>query len=151
MRRLVQKLRYHRQFSTPTHRKMGKNKRGNLPNEELLHLPPHPSLTGATSPIIDTHTHVASTFAAYRSKYKEGRYQTAFEFVRAMCKDRNVEAIVDVWCEAPVQRCWKEFADSALTTDDRNRNWGGIEYWFVMGISSTSMHSYHNSSNLLSF
>ena len=50
-----------------------------------------------------------------------------------MYHGRRVEAIVDVWCEAPVLKQWKELADSALTQEQREKDWGGIEYWFVMG------------------
>ncbi|KAL0057039.1 hypothetical protein AAF712_016340 [Marasmius tenuissimus] len=46
-----------------------------------------------------------------------------------MYEGKQVDAIVDVWCEAPVQRLWKEFADSALTEEDRRTKWGGLEYW----------------------
>ncbi|EDR07031.1 uncharacterized protein LACBIDRAFT_328304 [Laccaria bicolor S238N-H82] len=42
--------------------------------------------------------------------------------------------IVDVWCDAPVQKSWKTFADSALTPEDRLSRWGGIEYWFALGV-----------------
>jgi len=46
-----------------------------------------------------------------------------------------VTAVVDVWCEAPVQKIWKEIADSALAEEeDRNGRWGDLEYWFVMGV-----------------
>ena len=44
------------------------------------------------------------------------------------------EVVVDVWCETPVQRMWKEFTDSVLTKGDREMKWGRIEYWFVMSI-----------------
>ncbi|KAI0047084.1 Metallo-dependent hydrolase [Auriscalpium vulgare] len=110
-------------------RGMGKKKG---PSEEALSLPPHPS--GTETPIIDTHTHLISTFGAYRQKYKDGQHETVFDFVKNMYAGRRVEAIVDVWCEAPVQRVWREIADSAVEAEDRERNWGGIEYWFVMGV-----------------
>jgi TatD DNase family protein len=131
-----------RPFKTLAPRKMGKNKRTNtVPGEEHLLLPPHPfainrASESGTRGFIDTHTHIASTFATYRSKYKEGKYETAIEFFRAMCEGRRVEAVVDVWCEAPVQKVWKEFADLALIAEDRERIWGGINYWFVMGENS---------------
>lgn len=98
-------------------------------NEGDLILPAHAS----TASIVDTHTHLASTYAAYRGKFKDGKFETVHEFVRGMYEGKNVEAIIDVWCEAPVQRLWKEFADSALTKEDRDTKWGGMEYWFVMG------------------
>jgi hypothetical protein len=110
-------------------KKMGKKKSG--PPEELLILPEHPSKPTAT--IVDTHTHLASTFASYRGKYKEGKHETVYDFVKELYRGKNVEAIVDVWCEAPPQKLWREFADSALTAEDRQTKWGGLEYWFVMG------------------
>ncbi|PPQ86345.1 hypothetical protein CVT25_005598 [Psilocybe cyanescens] len=103
---------------------MGKRK-SSTPGEENLLLPIPPS----TLPIVDTHTHMASTFDFYRGRYKEGKYQTVYEFVKAMYEGRNVEAVVDVWCEAPVNRTWREFADAAADKE----KWGGLEYWFVMG------------------
>ena len=124
-----------RNLHIPSIQKMGKNnKRPPPPPEQFLVLPPHPSAESATRPlIIDTHTHVASTFAFYRQKYKQGAHENCFDFIRAMCKDRNLEAIVDVWCDAPVLQFWKELANSALTDEDRERYWAGIQYWFVMG------------------
>lgn len=107
---------------------MGKRK-SSTPGEENLLLPIPPS----TLPIVDTHTHMASTFDFYRGRYKEGKYQTVYEFVKAMYEGRNVEAVVDVWCEAPVNKTWREFADAAADKE----KWGGLEYWFVMGESSS--------------
>jgi hypothetical protein len=104
-------------------------KKSNVPSEDNLLLPTPPS----TSAIIDTHTHLASTFAFYRRYYKEGKFDDALEFVRKIYEGRNVESIVDVWCEAPVLKTWKMFADSALTPEDRETIWGGISYWFVIG------------------
>jgi len=57
----------------------------------------------------------------------------------------NVEAIVDVWCDVPsVQRdgLWKEFADSATSEEARRRDWGGLEYYFVMGIHPHNSKDY---------
>ncbi|KZT05694.1 uncharacterized protein LAESUDRAFT_759938 [Laetiporus sulphureus 93-53] len=118
---------------------MGKNKKS-APKEELLRLPRHPALTAETAldeqiaPIVDTHTHLVSTFHAYRGKYKDGKYETVHDFVRGLYQDRNVEAIVDVWCDASIQLSWRSIADSALTKESIEMLWGGLEYWFVMGI-----------------
>ena len=112
-------------------RKMGKNKKSSTPPEDHLSLSLHHER--AATPLIDTHTHLASTFAAYRGKYKSGRFNTVFELVRGLYSGHNIEAIVDVWCEAPVQQIWKEIADSALSEAARRDTWGGIDYWFVMG------------------
>lgn len=114
---------------------MGK-KKSTTPSEDYLHLPTPPS----TLPIVDTHTHLASTFAMYRSRYKQGKYLDIYEFANKLYEGRNVEAIVDVWCEAPVQKSlWKELADSALKAEDRERLWNGIEYWFTMGKFSSGL------------
>ncbi|KAJ3513079.1 hypothetical protein NLJ89_g3148 [Agrocybe chaxingu] len=111
-----------KQKTTPT---MGK-KKSSTPGEENLLLPTPPSHL----PIVDTHTHIASTFEFYRGRYKQGKYLDVHEFVRAMYDGRKVEAVVDVWCEAPVRAFWREFADAAK---DEGK-WGGMEYWFVMGV-----------------
>ncbi|KAF8811421.1 Metallo-dependent hydrolase [Phlegmacium glaucopus] len=118
---------------------MGK-KKSNTPGEEYLLLPTPPSTLG----IVDTHTHVASTFEYYRGRYKQGKHTTVYDFVRTMYEGRNVESIVDVWCEAPVRKQWKEFADSALTHNDRQTLWGGLEYWFVIGVHPHDAKSYND-------
>lgn len=104
---------------------MGKNK-SKTPEEHNLRLPEPPTSAG----IVDTHTHLASTFETYRQKYRSGKYETVYDFVRGLYEGRHIEAVVDVWCEAPVIPMWKDLADSAQNGDKR---WGGLEYWFVMG------------------
>ncbi|KAF5343406.1 hypothetical protein D9756_011610 [Leucocoprinus leucothites] len=108
-------------------RAMGK-KKSNTPSENWLLLPTPPS----TTPIVDTHTHLASTFESYRQRYKQAKHETVFDFLRGFYAGRNVESIIDVWCEAPVRKLWREFADSAINAEDRKSKWDGIEYWFVM-------------------
>lgn len=109
---------------------MGKNNKKGPPEDSLI-LPGHPRHT--TAPIVDTHTHLVSTFAAYKQKYKEGKYDNLYDFVNGLYRGKKVTALVDVWCEAPVQKVWKEVADSAITAHDRKDKWHGLEYWFVMG------------------
>jgi TatD DNase family protein len=113
-------------------------KKNNTPSEDTLLLPPHPARADLPdhehTATVDTHTHLLSTFSSYKSIYKSGKYQTIWEFVREMYHGRKVEAIVDVWCEAPVMKAqWKEIADSALSEEQREKDWGGLQYWFVMG------------------
>ncbi|KAI9566635.1 hypothetical protein HD554DRAFT_2115274 [Boletus coccyginus] len=115
-------------------RSKNKNKKHTVPDESHLSLPAHPNANAATTPIIDTHTHLLSTFSFYKSKYPTGKYDTLWDFVREVYHGRNIKAIVDVWCEAPVQRAWKEVAESAVSAHDRAEKWGEIEYWFVMGV-----------------
>ncbi|KAL5501228.1 hypothetical protein ACEPAH_9615 [Sanghuangporus vaninii] len=112
---------------------MGKNKkkRPGTPEEFRLFLS---SVEASAEPIFDTHTHLLSTFSAYRSKYTMGKYESVFDFVRGGYEGKNVEAMIDVYCEAPIQSQWKELADSALTPELRQGKWNGIEYWFVMGV-----------------
>lgn len=121
---------------------MGKNnkKRPATPDESHLLLPTlwtssssSAAAIDSRTPIVDTHTHLLSTFSSYRSKYPGGKFETVFDFVRGVYEGREVEAIVDVYCEAPVQKAWRELADSALVPADRAEKWAGIEYWFVMG------------------
>ena len=119
---------------------MGKNKKSSASDEQHLHLNRPSSHVSAS--IVDTHTHLHSTFSAYRSKYPAGRYETVFDFVRGIYAGRNVDALVDVWCEAPVLKTqWKELSDSALSEEDRNNKWAGTQYWFVMGEPPSSVRS----------
>lgn len=112
-------------------------KKNTRPSEDALLLPLHPARRDTAesqrTPIVDTHTHLLSTFGSYQSTYKPGNHETIWDFARAMYKGQGVEAIVDVWCEAPVQPHWKEIADSMLTEESRELKWGGLQYWFVMG------------------
>ncbi|KAI8994021.1 hypothetical protein BD414DRAFT_481146 [Trametes punicea] len=125
-------------------RKMGK-KKSSVPAEEHLLLPQHPRRPDPqTVSIIDTHTHLLSTFSVYRSKYKEGTYTTVYDFVREVYKGHGVEAIVDVYCEAPEHKEWRELADSALSDKDRKAKWGGLEYWFVMGVHPHEASAYND-------
>ena len=103
-------------------------KKSTTPSEDILLLPTPPTLL----PIVDTHTHVATTFEYYRGRYKQGRCTNVFDFVTEMYEGRRVEALLDVWCEAPVQKLWKEFADAALDKS-ATQKWGSIEYWFALG------------------
>ena len=142
LRRLVSlsSPQHHRTFS----KRMGKN-RSKAPAipESCFNLPAHNSFKseGAAPNFVDTHTHLLSTFTSYRSKYPEGQYSTLHDFARGLYRPLSgkhaVSAMVDVWCDAPVVKQWKEVADSALTEEQRDKDWGGLEYWFVMGEFST--------------
>ncbi|KAK0462579.1 Metallo-dependent hydrolase [Desarmillaria tabescens] len=116
---------------------MGKNnkKKSSLPPHDLMTsgFPQHASTSQCT--IIDTHTHLLSTFALYRSKYPEGQYETAFDFVKGVYAGKGVETIVDVWCEPEVfmRGTWKELADG---------KWEGIQYRFVIGVHPHEAKSY---------
>jgi TatD DNase family protein len=67
----------------------------------------------------------------YRENYRGGKYANVYDFAQAMYENRNIEALVDIWCEAPVQKMWKEFAGAAL--DEKEKKWGNIKYWFALG------------------
>jgi TatD DNase family protein len=102
--------------------------------------------------VVDTHMHLISTFSAYRSKYPEGNYQTVHEFVRGFYSPRPsgevseqralVTKLVDVYCDAPIVKAWKEIADSALIAEQRQSDWGGIEYYFVIGVHPHNASQY---------
>ncbi|KAJ7621334.1 hydrolase [Roridomyces roridus] len=111
---------------------MANNRSNEFIPESLFRLA-HPAVSPA-SPIVDTHTHLALTFESYRRKYPNGEYKTVYDFVQALYVPAGVQEIVDVWCEAPVRPLWREFADSALTEEKRRDLWGGMGYWFVMGV-----------------
>lgn len=121
---------------------MGKKNKGpSTPPSSSLILPTPPT----PKPIVDTHTHLASTFQAYQDRYAtrtadvndlptQGKtIETVYDFVKVMYEGKGVEAIVDVWCEHTQikSRLWKEFADTAL---EQPSKWGSMEYYFVIGI-----------------
>ncbi|KAK0199546.1 hypothetical protein DFS33DRAFT_1388510 [Desarmillaria ectypa] len=116
---------------------MGKNnkKKSSRPPHDLMTsgFPQHAS--ASQSSIIDTHTHLLSTFALYRSKYPEGQYETVFDFVKGVYAGKGVGTIVDVWCEPEVfmRGTWKALADG---------KWEGIEYRFVIGVHPHEAKSY---------
>ncbi|KAI0803234.1 hypothetical protein BC629DRAFT_1284243 [Irpex lacteus] len=122
-------------------------KKNNTPPEETLLVPVHPARADVPESdhvsTVDTHTHLLSTFSSYQNTYKPGKHQTIWEFVRGMYHGRRVEAIVDVWCEAPVMKSqWRDLADSALTEEQRERDWGGLQYWFVIKLHSHGAKHY---------
>ncbi|PBK93077.1 hypothetical protein ARMGADRAFT_1046115 [Armillaria gallica] len=80
--------------------------------------------------IINTHNHLLSTFALYRSKFPEVQCETAFDFIEGVYTGKGVEMIVNVWCEPEVfmQGTWKELVDG---------RWEGIQYRFVTAKSYT--------------
>jgi hypothetical protein len=115
--------------------KMGKASKARktaIPPEEHLIPPTHPQLQGLTAnapSIIDTHSHISSTYEAYRKAYPNGAHNDVYSFTRAMVNDRNVSALVDVFCEAPVLPVWKNLANA-------DEKWGDLKYRFVMGVCS---------------
>lgn len=116
------------------------NKDRQPPTEDKLHFEPLPSLASLSEPptIVDTHTHLESTFGAYRAAFPAGEFVDLPGFIKgfygAESKHPGVKTLIDVWCEPPILKSWKEIADSALTEDLRAEKWGGLDYWFVMGV-----------------
>jgi hypothetical protein len=112
--------------------KSSKARKSAVPLEETLVVPVHPELTASTIPIIDTHTHLVSTYAAYRSAYPAGAFEDVYALTRAFYAPRGVSTVIDVWCEAPVLSAWRELADAG-------HKWGDLDYRFVMGAFNTSL------------
>ncbi|CCO32349.1 TatD DNase family protein [Rhizoctonia solani AG-1 IB] len=134
---------------------MGKKSKAPKLPETCLDVPQVTSLAGVeVTPIYDTHTHLHSTFEAYREEYPESRYTTIPEFVKGYYNRTTeqseglpaihvpVKSLVDVWCEAPIRNEWRALADSALTPESRAENWGDIEYHFVMGVHPHEAKNY---------
>jgi TatD DNase family protein len=103
--------------------KTSKARKSAVPPESVLRMPAHPAAPGAE--IVDTHTHLHSTYEAYRTAYPDGTHADVHALARALYAGRGVRAVVDVWCEAPVLGAWRAFADSDA--------WGEMAYYFVMG------------------
>ncbi|GAA5948268.1 hypothetical protein JCM10213_002214 [Rhodosporidiobolus nylandii] len=103
------------------------------PPESVLVLPQHAELKalaeGDQVELVDTHTHVLSTFKAYKEKYPDGQHQNIKDFVKATLP--NMHAIVDVWCEAPMDPDWKDVVDSLVELQKEDPR--GLKYHFVVG------------------
>lgn len=125
-----------------------------LPLEERLILSSHTALKDRAHEveIIDTHTHIWSTFQACtlqfhfsnpefaqffsseidRERYPQGKHTTVKDYIRAtLCTPESNETkkVVDVWCEAgdPKKREeWNETVDSLTKLE-------GLDYHYVIG------------------
>lgn len=65
---------------------MGKNHKRSkrvAPSESNLILPKHPAETDDMR-LVDTHTHVHSTFLSYRKAYPDSAYKSVFDFARGV-------------------------------------------------------------------
>ena len=70
---------------------MGKNKKRSGPTDES-HLYVSERQAG-TVRFVDTHTHLLSTFSAYRSKYPLGKYETVYDFAQGLYGSKKVDGI----------------------------------------------------------
>ncbi|KAK4051935.1 hypothetical protein OIV83_002640 [Microbotryomycetes sp. JL201] len=93
-----------------------KSKSKGTPDESCLVLPRHRDLsddTGADEQLIDTHTHILSTYETYLQKYPDAKHKASIaQFVSALLIDNGeahkVAKVIDVWCEAPLRPEWKD-------------------------------------------
>ncbi|KAM0788287.1 hypothetical protein ACM66B_001433 [Microbotryomycetes sp. NB124-2] len=92
-----------------------KSKSKGTPDESCLVLPLHKDLADATSDVelVDTHTHVLSTYETYLSRYPDAQHKSSVaEFVKALLLENGqtpkLRKLVDVWCEAPLRPEWKD-------------------------------------------
>ncbi|KAK4058279.1 hypothetical protein OIO90_000436 [Microbotryomycetes sp. JL221] len=94
-----------------------KSKSKGTPDEACLVLPRHKDLehdsTTSYPDLIDTHTHVLSTYETYLSKYPQGKHTQLANFVNNLLIDNGDQAhklskVVDVWCEAPLRTEWRD-------------------------------------------
>ncbi|GJN87440.1 hypothetical protein Rhopal_000389-T1 [Rhodotorula paludigena] len=100
------------------------------PHEHVLVLPVHHQLEGIdTVEVVDTHTHVHSTFQAYKEKYPERTHATIRDYVQATLRSQSaqqVAAVVDVYCEGSDM---VHFPDTVAALSDLD----GLSYHFVAG------------------
>jgi TatD DNase family protein len=114
---------------------VSKSKSRSTPAESTLVLPRHADLAhDPTAELVDTHTHLLSTFSTYVQKYPDGNHATISDFVKAILlseQSNSVRKIVDVWCEAPLvaSPSWRDVLDELSAMDD-------FDYRFVIGVSS---------------
>jgi hypothetical protein len=130
-------------------------KSSRTPPESVLVLPQHAELQALTDgeqvELVDTHTHVLSTFHAcsfplfspssfVRSpifppidveKYPRGQHQNVKDFVKATLP--NMTSVVDVWCEAPMRENWKETVETLSELKEEDPS--SLNYHFVVGAS----------------
>ncbi|GAA5967381.1 hypothetical protein JCM11641_000528 [Rhodosporidiobolus odoratus] len=109
------------------------SKSSRTPDESVLLLPQHAELRELAQDsqveLVDTHTHVLSTFLAYRERYPDGKYDNIKDFVQATLP--HMHSVVDVWCEAPMTAQWREVVDSLREL--RSQDPKGLGYHFVVG------------------
>lgn len=76
---------------------------------------------------IDTHAHLWMTLEAFQ----QGGYavKDVFDMAHQLHFAEHVEYLVDIWCEAPVQkeRCLH------LADADQQLDWRGVDYRFAIG------------------
>ncbi|KAF7377485.1 hypothetical protein MSAN_00170500 [Mycena sanguinolenta] len=102
----------------PREHQDGQNNKNPATRVALPH--PDPASCSSSRAIVDTYTHIASTFEAYRAKYPSVRYTTSSGGLYAPAGVGGGEH--DVWCEAPVRPIWCEFAGA----QERKVGWGVV-------------------------
>ncbi|KAI5481659.1 hypothetical protein MNV49_002885 [Pseudohyphozyma bogoriensis] len=111
---------------------MAKSKSKKPLDESCLILPSPPFERTQTTPleVIDTHTHILSTYNSYVKSFPppNNNYQTLKEFVRKIVLEQGISGAVDVWCEAPMTAQFLEVVDSLAELKEE-----GFTYNFVVG------------------
>lgn len=101
---------------------------GKIPESKLL-------LPRSEFPVVDSHSHLFSTYLAYKTEYPNGKFAgSVHDFVKGFYGGKNIGAIVDVWFELPVRKEWKAIADSAVDSV----LWSEVDYHFTMGALNLS-------------
>ncbi|GAA5823245.1 hypothetical protein JCM3770_000095 [Rhodotorula araucariae] len=116
--------------STPTSSRQS-TRSNRTPHEDVLVLPIHDDIKErlADVELVDTHTHVHSTFRAYKEKYPDGKHTAIRDFVAATLQadeSHKLAACVDVYCEGADMAHWAATV-SALSDVP------GLSYHFVAG------------------
>lgn len=117
-------------------------KRPPVPLERCLVLPVHPALQlpdNLSHLVVDTHTHIVTSFSTYRTAYSSplAQLDSIEEFVRKLVLEQSVSAVVDVFCEAPMIHDWQSVVASlgALKAE-------GFRYSFVAGCHPSAAEQY---------
>ncbi|BGP01323.1 Hydrolase [Rhodotorula toruloides ATCC 204091] len=118
--------------STPVSASSSRSGKSRTPHEDVLVLPIHNDLKELEDRdllLVDTHTHVLSTWLAYKEKYPAGKHESIRAFVESTLQadsSNRISKVVDVWCEAPPVANWREVVEDLSALDNLN-------YRFVIG------------------
>ncbi len=90
----------------------------------------------STLSYVDTHCHISSTLESYRKATKDDTFHDESAFVRHFIPPET-EAIVDIFCDAPVDQAWKRLRGLDYGTNRK--------YYFAVGVHPHNTKDYNDS------